>query len=119
MSQAALADRLGIAQPSVAALEQAEAPGGITIAKLGEIAAALDCTLVYALVPNTSLEATVQAQARRVAAKRLGYVASTMALEGQAVPSGQQADQLDEAARALVASGTIWGRPSERRPTSK
>jgi predicted DNA-binding mobile mystery protein A len=116
MSQTTLGERLGIAQPSVARLEQAEATGGITIAKLGELAIALDCTLVYALVPNSSLEDTVMRQARRVAATRTSYVASTMSLEDQSVNPDQQADQLDEAARELVASGNVWSR-SEKQST--
>ena len=76
MSQEALAARLGISKPSVAKLERSEVNDTISLGKLAEVARALDCTLVYALVPNTNLEDTVQKQARRVAAETLGYVAA-------------------------------------------
>ena len=47
-------------------------------------AEALDCTLVYALVPNeTSLENAVHARARKIALRDLGRVAHTMRLEAQ------------------------------------
>ena len=93
---------------AVAKLERAELGGGITIAKLFEVAGALDCTLVYALVPNTSLEDTVQRQARRVAAERLGYVATTMALEDQDISAERRDEHLESYARDLVAHNDLW-----------
>ncbi|GLS32285.1 hypothetical protein SAMN04488498_106230 [Mesorhizobium albiziae] len=50
---------LGIRPQSVEALEKFEANGSIKLDTLRRAAEALDCTLVYALVPNTSLEAMV------------------------------------------------------------
>ena len=108
MSQASLATRLGISGAAVAKLEGAELDGGITLAKLAEVAATLDCTLVYALVPHSSLEETVQRQARMVASAQLGYVANTMALEGQGVAADRQADYLEVYARDLIARNEIW-----------
>ena len=108
MSQAALGRGMGVSAAAVSKLEHAEIGGGITIAKLAEVAASLDCTLVYALVPNGSLESIVERQARRVAARRLGYVASTMALEGQAVDADRLADHLDVYVRELIDRGDLW-----------
>ena len=108
MSQRVLAERLDITQPSVANLERSELEGGITMGKLAEVARALDCTLFYALVPNTSLEETVQRQARRVAADTLGYVGVTMELEGQAVESDRLADQLDSEKERVIAANRQW-----------
>src|SRR5258706_10724794 len=59
MSTAQLAKRAGVRQPSIVALEQSEAKGTIEIATLRRIAEALDCKLIYALVPNQPLEQTV------------------------------------------------------------
>lgn len=111
MSQAALGARLGISRGAVAKLERAELEGGITLAKLTEIATALDSSLVYTLVPNTSLEDTVQRQARQVAAERLGYVAATMALEDQGVSAEGRAEHLAGYARDLVAHNDLWRKP--------
>ena len=52
MSTAQLAKRLRVKQPSVVALEQSETKGTMELATLRRVAAALDCTLVYALVPG-------------------------------------------------------------------
>src|ERR1700689_4095382 len=60
MTTAQLAKRLGVKQPSVVALEQSEAKGTIELATLRRVAEALDCTLVYALVPNKPLETTLR-----------------------------------------------------------
>lgn len=108
MSQAALAGRLGVSGAAVAKLERAETAGGITLTKLAEVAAALDCTVVYALVPNSSLEETVQRQARLVASEQLGYVDSTMALEDQDVPADRRADYLEIYVRDLIARNDTW-----------
>jgi len=108
MSQEALAGRLGTSGPAVAKLEKAELDGGITVGKLAEVAGALDCTLVYALVPNSSLDETVQRQARRVAAEALGYVGTTMGLEDQAVASDRLADQVEAEAQRVIAANRQW-----------
>lgn len=108
MSQAVLAEHLGVSAAAVNKLEHAERRGGITISKLAEVAAALDCTLVYALVPNSTLEQTVIAQASKVAAEMLGYVARTMALEAQGIDDDRQREAIDRYARQLTASGRVW-----------
>jgi predicted DNA-binding mobile mystery protein A len=64
MTTAQLAKRLDVKQPSVVAIEQSEAKGTIELATLRRVAEALDCTLVYALVPNKPLEAAVRDGAR-------------------------------------------------------
>src|SRR5450631_3038229 len=71
MSTAQLAKRLGIKQPSLVALEQSEAKGTIELATLRRVAEALDCTLVYALVPHQPLDAIVRDRARMFARRRL------------------------------------------------
>lgn len=82
-----LAKRLGIAQPSVTAMEKAEQRGGISLETLEKAAQAMNCKLVYALVPNDSFEETIRDQARKVAKVRLERVRHTMSLEDQSVSS--------------------------------
>jgi len=108
MSQSVLARRLGVSAAAVNKLEQAERHGGITVRKLAEVAAALDCTLVYALVPSSTLEQTVTTQARRVAAETLGYVARTMTLESQGIGEEREREAIDRYAHQLTASGNVW-----------
>lgn len=108
MSQADLARRLCVSGAAIAKLERAEADGRITLAKLNEVAKALDCTVVYALIPVSSLEDSVQSQAHRVASKQLGYVDGTMALEDQEVAPDRRAEYLDVYVRDLIARNDIW-----------
>jgi predicted DNA-binding mobile mystery protein A len=108
MSQAALAKRLGVTPSAVHQLEQAEMNGGITLSRLAEVARALDSQLVYALVPNSSLQDTVVKQARRVASERLGYVEATMALEDQEIGDDRQQEAIGSYADELIARGSVW-----------
>jgi len=64
MSSTQLAKRIGVKQPSVIGMEHSEARGTIELATLRRVAEALDCTLIYALVPKTPLETVVQGRAR-------------------------------------------------------
>lgn len=104
MTTPQLAARLGVSQPRVTAMERAEQHGTLTLASLEKIADALDCTLVYALVPRQSLETTVQRQAYRVAEEQIARIDHTMRLENQAVdPEDLRAQQ------ALVAEELLRG----------
>jgi predicted DNA-binding mobile mystery protein A len=117
MSQAVLAERLGVSPAAVNKLERAELHGGITTGKLAEVASALDCTLVYALVPNSTLEQTVRTQARTLAARLLGHAARTMALEAQDIDKDRQREAVERLAQQLVANGNLWRpRRSSSRP---
>lgn len=108
MSQAALATRLGVSRAAVNKLEHAELVGGITVAKLAQVATALNCSLVYALVPNTTLEETVRGEARQRAASILAYADRTMALEAQAVDQHRQVDAVERLAVELIDHGDLW-----------
>ena len=108
MSQKALANRLDISQPTLLRLEASEPRGGITIGRLAEVAAALDCTLVYALVPNSTLEETVVKQAEKVAARDLGYAGTTMALEDQPVADDRVVAVFRSHTEAAIKRGDIW-----------
>jgi predicted DNA-binding mobile mystery protein A len=110
MSAAQLAKGLGVTQPSVVAYEQSETKGTIALATLRRVAEALDCTLVYALVPNKPLETTVRERARALARRRLAPVEHSMQLEDQAVSVNDSEAQLDELIRAMNPS-RLWDEP--------
>jgi predicted DNA-binding mobile mystery protein A len=99
MTTAQLATRLGIKQPSVIAIEQSEIKGTVQLATLRRVAEALDCRLVYALVPNKPLETTVRERARLFLRRRRGPVEHSMLLEDQAVPARNVEKRLDETVR--------------------
>jgi len=115
MSQAVLARRLGVSAAAVNKLENAEVHGGITVTKLEEVARALDCELVYALVPRTTLEETVDKQAHQLAGELLGYAARTMALEDQGISDTRVSETLDRYADDLIMRGNVWTTRSRAR----
>ena len=85
MSGAQLARRMGITPQSLNGLEQSEASETIRLETLRKAAAALDCQLVYALVPNKPLEDMVAERARAKALEAIGGVSHSMAMEDQKV----------------------------------
>src|ERR1700722_7094066 len=99
MSMEQLADRLKIKQPSLVALEQSEAKGTIELATLRRVAEALDCTLVYSLVPNKPLETTLRDLARAFARRGRAPVEHSMLLEDQKVTAKDAEARLDENVR--------------------
>jgi predicted DNA-binding mobile mystery protein A len=103
MSQADVARRIGVSQPSVDGFERAEASGAITLASLRRVAGTMDCDLVYALVPRRGLEASVEARARELAMEMVRRTDHTMRLESQGVPEAETRRQVAELARILAA----------------
>lgn len=81
-----LSERIGISQQSTSQLEENEALETITLKSLRKVAAALDCKLVYAIIPNNgNLEDIIKAQAYRKASELLRPVDHSMKLESQGV----------------------------------
>ena len=110
MSSAQLAKRLKVKQPSLSAIEQSELKGTIQLATLRRVAAALDCTLVYALVPNKPLDEMVKEQARIVARRRLRAVEHSMLLEQQQVARESFESRIDALA-AETSPRSLWDEP--------
>lgn len=108
MSQADLGRRMGVNASTVMSLEWGEREGRVQLDTLRRAADALDCDLVYALVPRRSLESAVQDRARRKASVALAPVTHSMLLEDQQVmPDAMQA-QLDEQTVRLVDRPGLW-----------
>jgi predicted DNA-binding mobile mystery protein A len=102
MTTAQLAKRLGIAQPSAVGLEKAEASKAITLETLERAARALDCTLVYALVPRKPLETIVQERASERARARLRTISHSMTLEDQRVREEDEHEHLERLVKKLL-----------------
>jgi predicted DNA-binding mobile mystery protein A len=85
VSSAELARRLKTSRQLPLQLEKNEAEDRITLKSMRAAAAALDCDLVYALVPRAgSLQGTIEKRARAEARQRVAEVEHSMALEDQA-----------------------------------
>lgn len=96
MTTAQLGRRLGVSQPRVVELEQAEVSGSITLHSLQRAAEALGCRVVYALIPEKPLAEIVRKRAEEAADRRSKAVEQTMRLENQAVSDKAAARDLRE-----------------------
>ena len=110
MSALQLGTRLGVKQQSVLDVEKSEVSGTLQLKTLRKVAEALDCTLVYALVPNSSLEDAVQTRAREIARKELARVGHTMDLEAQGLSQAERDAQIDDYVREHLRERDLWGR---------
>ena len=103
--------RLGIRPQSVETLEKSEANGSIQLKTLRRAAEALDCTLMYALVPNTSIEGLLHDRARRIASRDLGRVAHTMKLEAQQTGDANLETRIETYIRDILKERDLWNEP--------
>ena len=110
MTTAQLAKRIGVSQPRAVAIENAETKGSITLDSLERAAHALDCRLVYALVPRNPLDELVTERAERLAKQRLESTRHSMALEAQGVEAADEQEQLKRMIDRLLekAGSEIW-----------
>lgn len=113
MTTTQLAQRLGISQSRASRLQQDEADDAITLHKLREVAAALECTLVYALVPKRPLDDMIASRAWLLAEESLKRVTHTMALEDQMLSIERQETERLRLMEALLKgpSKRLWDDP--------
>lgn len=108
MTGVQFAAKLGVRPQSVDALEKSEANGSIKLDTLRRAAEALDCTVVYALVPNTSLEEMMRSRARAIAMRDLGRVSHTMKLEAQGTGDADLETRIDAYIRDHLNERDLW-----------
>lgn len=82
-----LADKVGVKHPRISKIEKDES--SLSLNSLEKIADALNCKVVYALVPKTSLEKLAYNKARKKAMKILSKVTYDTALDNQAPVFGK------------------------------
>jgi predicted DNA-binding mobile mystery protein A len=111
MSAANLAIRMGVSGASVRSLEENEMAGGIRLSSLQRAATAMDCALVYAFIPNESLQETVRRQAQWVLQQQIRRVNQTMALEAQEAETLQTSREAQ--LQQIVGSRQLWSRSGE------
>ena len=111
MRTSQLAARLGVTKQAVADLERREAEGSVTLSALRKAANAMECDLLYAIVPRRPVKDILWSRARAVAAKRLERIAHSMHLEEQTVPSEEYDQQVEDLTAELMRSfpRELWG----------
>ncbi len=85
MTSTQLGRRIGVSQSRITRIEKDEVLDAVTLATLRRVAEGMNCTLVYALVPNEPLEDMLRARARAAADEQLARTHHTMKLENQAL----------------------------------
>ncbi len=110
MSSPQLAKLLGISESTVRGLEQSERNGTITLNSLEKVGKALNCRLVYALVPETTLDKTIKQRAQMIAERDFLQVNRSMELEDQSLKINEQAALLNDQVQYLVqnAGRRLW-----------
>jgi len=104
MTARQLAARAGKSQTTVLSTERNEASGTVQLDTLQSLADVLDCDLVYALVPRTSLRERLERQACTIASKTVGRVSASMELEAQGVPEEERDRQIDGLAGEILSA---------------
>jgi len=107
MTTRQLAQRVSKVQSAVVDMEKSEARESISLASLRQAAEAMDCELVYAIVPKVPIDDMMRARAADVAVQQLARVSHTMALENQSL---SRADQ--EAERKRLIDELLRGSPT-------
>ena len=110
MTMAQLGRKLDVSQPRIVKIEKSEVDGSITLDSLERVAQALDCRVVYALVPRESMKDIIEERAHQKAKKRLESTSHTMALEAQRPESDDENEQLKRLVNNLIQKGgsSLW-----------
>lgn len=109
MPSAYVARKLHITARTFRDFEKNEAAGTINLKTLKRAADAMDCDLVYAVVPRAgSLQAMIEKQARKRAEGVVHPVAHSMLLEGQSTAAG--GERVNELSNELAAdpNASLW-----------
>ncbi len=107
MGLSQLASRVGVAQSSISSSIKLEEEGRITINKLRQIADALECDLVYALVPRKKIEDLIYDQAEKKTLALMEQAETHMSLEDQKV-KGDKAERLKHLTEERIYSKYLW-----------
>jgi len=93
-----LAQRMDKVQSAVIDMEKSEARESISLASLRQAAEAMNCVLVYAIIPKEPIDDLLRARATEVAEQQFARASHTMALENQSL---SRADQKAERERLI------------------
>ena len=110
MTNLQLARRAGRDANTVSDLQAREATQTIQLKSLRELANALDCDLVYALVPRKPLDAILEVRARLVAGETLRRTRHSMELERQGLGAREQERAMEREIERLLAGSRrkLW-----------
>lgn len=114
MTTRQLAARMGVGVSRIPVIEKAEVTGSTTLRTLRQAAAAMNCTLLYAFVPNEPLDDILRRRAEQRVRSDIARLDHTMRLENQAL---RKADLDAERERLIdgILAGSLRGLWDEER----
>ena len=101
-TSAQLAKRVGVSQPNIIKWEQREIDSTITMKSLRRVAEAMQCDLVYALVPRKPINSILEERAKQIAADSLEQVSRSMRLEDQETSAAHRTRLAQQIVRQLL-----------------
>lgn len=104
MSTYDLANRVGLDQSRISKIETQEVGGDLMLSTLKKLAEGLNMKFVYGFVPETTLEETVQEQARKIVTNQMDRLNHTMRLEQQELTDVEKKKLLDDLVQKLLVS---------------
>ena len=115
MNTRQLAERVGVEQSNITRLEEREPSGKVTLERLAKAADAMNCRLIYAIVPNdrySDLEAIIDERARDLAQQLVRTTEHSMRLEKQGASDDDLTKEVDDLASQLKSKmdSRIWGK---------
>lgn len=115
MNTRQLAERVGVEQSSITRIEERELLGNVTLETLGRAAKAMNCKLIYAIVPDDGygdLDAIIDERARAVAQQLVRRAEHSMRLEKQGAEEDELGQEVESLANELksTADSRIWWR---------
>lgn len=103
MSGTQLGKRLSLSRARISQAENAELEGRITLRSMQDMAEAMGCRFVYAVVPPTGdITDVVADQARKQASQIVKRAATHMALEKQSLSHEHNKAEIERLARSLM-----------------
>lgn len=108
MSSKALAKKLEISAASMSETEKSEQNEGITIKRLRRVADAMNCDLVYYLLPRGDISEMIEERARHLAQEKVLAMRYNMELEDQAVSEKFIQEVVEKEVQRLKESKKLW-----------
>lgn len=111
MSGVQLASRLGVTKMRVSRAEHDELSGSLTLKTMHNMANAMGCKFIYAVIPPEKVEEVLKKQALKRAKAKVNAAAIHMALEDQSLNEKQLRLEIKRVADQMLEdmSSDLWG----------
>ncbi len=102
MSGTQLAKRLHVTKGRISQTESAELSGSVTLKTMQNMASAMNCRFVYAIVPTQPIESMIKERAVKKAKEQIKAASTQMALEDQSLSDEQLTFAIDQLASEII-----------------